>query len=199
MNRTISAIFLGVLFYINPIAGEEKSKIDYWSIRVLGLTRHLIDVGYNANFFPLKLDKQAVYILNPGILIGTDSRIGKNTDIYLRTVQSLYIDCAVQPASYVAAMIFKHPVFKFNKFCIGGGIGGGINIRRNWQRYGKSGLTSRIVKDMGYFEGIIGPCIEVELAYAISPNKQWIINIVPAYPVLIFITAGLRIKSWSLS
>lgn len=195
MKQFIFAFLPGILFYTQSILGQEKYDETYWSVRVLGLTRHLIDVSYNSGYFPLKLDEEAVYLFNPGILVGFDKTIANSSNLYLRTVQSFYIDCAAQPASYVATMVFKQPVFEYAKFSLGAGVGGGINIRRNWQKYGKSGIKTRLLKDWGYFEGIVGPCIEIEMAYAISEKKQWILNIVPAYPVLIFITTGMRIKT----
>lgn len=170
----------------------QKNK--YLSVRALGLTRHLINISYNAPYYPLKIDRNAVYIFNPGFLIGFDKLLFRDIHIFWRSVQAFYIDCAIQPAMYTGTMIFKQPMFQFKKVSIGAGFGFGIDIRRSWKKYADPEIDSRLFKDWGNIEGIIGPFCEVEFLYWINEKKQWVLNIVPGLPVIAFVTAGLRIK-----
>ena len=166
----------------------------FLSVRALGLTRHLINISYNAPYYPLKIDRNAVYIFNPGFLISFDKLLIKDSHIFWRSVQAFYIDCAIQPAMYTGTMIFKQPMFQFKKLSIGAGFGFGIDIRRSWKKYADPEIDSRLFKDWGNIEGIIGPFCEVEFLYWIDEKKQWVLNIVPGLPVIAFISAGLRFR-----
>jgi len=166
---------------------------NYFTIRVLGLTRHIIDVTYNADYFPLKLDSKAVHIFNPGILVGIDKPLNKN-DLFWRTVQAIYIDCAIQPAGYIGTMIFRESILKHQNISVGFGFGFGAGIRRSWSKYGEPGIKTRFFKDWGTVEGLIGPYSEIELAIQTNDRKQFVINFVPAYPALVFLTVGFRIS-----
>jgi len=191
-----SIIFLlGMLLYSGEIyASECKSSGKFFSIRALGLTHHIVDVTYNAEYFPLKLDRNAVNIFNPGILIGIDKPLNEK-DLFWRTVQAIYIDCAIQPAVYVGTMLFKQPMFKYQYVSFGFGFGFGMNIRRSWSRYGEPGIQTRLLKNWGIMEGIIGPYSEIELAFKVNNRKQFVLNFVPAYPALVFLTIGYRISA----
>jgi hypothetical protein len=178
---------------ISGFSQTAKSGSDkYISYRLLGLTCHFIDVHDNASYFPLKLSKNAQYILNPGFLVCWDKALASNADLFWRTVQSIYIDCAIQPAGYLGAMLFKQPMLRWNQLSFGAGFGLGINIRRSWRKYGDPGIQSRLLKSWGNIEGIIGPYSEVELLFWQNKKIQWAINIVPAVPVLAFLTTGIR-------
>jgi len=41
-------------------------------------------------------------------------------------------------------------------------------------------------------EGIIGPYSEIEFAFQTKNRKQVVLNFVPAFPALVFLTAGYR-------
>jgi len=171
--------------------GESDSE-KFISFRLLGLTRHLINVQDNAPYFPLKLSENAQYILNPGLLVCWDKTLARNADLFWRTVQSIYIDCAIQPAGYFGMMLFKQPMLQWNQLSVGAGFGLGINIRRSWRKYGNPGIQSRLLRNWGNIEGIIGPYSEVEFLFRRSEKLQWVLNIVPAVPVLAFLTTGIR-------
>jgi len=191
LNKSLIFIF-GILLFIQEIyAAEHESSDNFISIRVLGLTRHIVDVTYNAEYFPLKLDPNAVQIFNPGILVGLDKSLNEK-DLFWRTVQAIYIDCAIQPATYIGTMLFRDTMFKYQNVSVGFGFGFGINIRRSWTKYGEPGIKTRFLKDWGAVEGIIGPYSEIELAFRIKNQKQFVVNLVPAYPALVFLTVGFR-------
>lgn len=191
MIRSI-LFLLGILIYSGEVyAAERKSYTPIYSIRALGLTHHIVDVNYNAAHFPLKLERNATHIFNPGILIGIDKPLNEK-DLFWRTVQAIYIDCAIQPATYIGTMLFKEPMFDYQDVSIGFGFGFGLNIRRSWTRYADPGTKTRFLKDWGSIEGIIGPYSEVEIAFKQKKRKQLVINFVPAFPALIFLTAGYR-------
>jgi len=183
---------LGILLYSGEVyASERKPSGNFISIRALGLTHHIVDVTYNSEYFPLKLDRNAIHIFNPGILIGIDKPLNEK-DLFWRTVQAIYIDCAIQPAVYIGTMLFKQPMFTYQYASLGFGFGFGMNIRRSWSRYGEPGIQTRLLKNWGTIEGIIGPYSEIELAFKKYNQKQFIVNFVPAYPALVFLTAGFR-------
>jgi len=171
---------------------SEINSNKFISFRILGLTRHLINVQDNAPYFPLKLSKNAQYILNPGLLVCWDKALAGNADLFWRTVQSIYIDCAIQPAGYFGTMLFKQPMLQWKQLSFGAGFGLGINIRRSWRKYGDPGIQSRLLQSWGNIEGIIGPYSEVEFLFWQNEKIQWALNIVPAVPVLAFLTTGIR-------
>ena len=97
-------------------------------------------------------------------------------------------------ATYIGTMLFRDAIFKYQNVSAGFGFGFGINIRRSWVEYGEPGIKTRFLKDWGAVERIIGPYSEIEIAFSTKYRKQFIINIVPAYPVLFFISTGIRIN-----
>ncbi|MDO9548637.1 MAG: hypothetical protein Q7J65_06720 [Candidatus Marinimicrobia bacterium] len=191
---TKSFIFLfGILLLSGEVfSAERRSSGNFISIRALGLTRHIVDVTYNAEYFPLKLEQNAVHIFNPGILMGIDRPLN-GKDLFWRTVQAIYIDCAIQPATYIGTMIFKEPLFKYQNVSVGFGFGFGAGIRRSWSKYSEPGIKTRFFKDWGAVEGIIGPYSEIELAFKINNRRQFVLNFIPAYPALVFLTVGYRL------
>jgi len=183
---------LGILIYSGEVyAAERKTSNTIYSIRALGFTHHIVDINYNAEYFPLKLEQSATHIFNPGILIGIDKPLNEK-DLFWRTVQAIYIDCAIQPAAYIGTMLFKQPMFKHQYVSLGFGFGFGANIRRSWARYDKPGIQTRFLKNWGAMEGIIGPYSEIEFAFQTKNRKQVVLNFVPAFPALVFLTAGYR-------
>jgi hypothetical protein len=178
---------------ISGFSQTAKSSSDkYISFRLLGLTRHFIDVRDNAPYFPFKLSANGQYIFNPGLLICWDKALTSNADLFWRMVQSIYIDCAMQPAGYFGTMLFKQPMLRWNQLSVGAGFGLGINIRRSWKKYGDPAIQSRLLRNWGNIEGIIGPYSEVEFLFWQSQKIQWALNIIPAVPVLTFFTTGIR-------
>ncbi len=185
--------FITHLFISSGFSQSSESNSDtFISFRLLGLTRHLINVQDNAPYFPLKLSKNAQYLFNPGFLVCWDKTLASNADLFWRTVQSIYIDCAIQPAGYFGTMLFKKPMLQWNQFSVGAGFGLGINIRRSWRKYSDPEIKSRLLRNWGNIEGIIGPYSEVEFLFWQNEKIQWAINIVPAVPVLAFLTTGIR-------
>lgn len=194
MVKILLLLLIGILLCPGKIySADQQFSYHHLSVRILGLTHHVIDVTYNAEYFPLKFDQKAQNLLNPGILTAFDKPLNRR-ELYWRTTLSFYIDCAVQPAGYLATMIFKQPIFRYQKLSAGFGFGAGIDIRRSWTKFGQSGIETRLFKDWGAVEGFIGPYSEVELAYQLSDRKQLVLNLVPAYPILVFVTIGLRTK-----
>ena len=106
--------------------------------------------------------------------------------------RSIYIDCAIQPAGYFGTMLFKQPMLQWNQFSVGAGFGLGINIRRSWRKYSDPEIKSRLLRNWGNIEGIIGPYSEVEFLFWQNKKIQWALNIVPAVPILAFLTSGIR-------
>lgn len=89
-------------------------------------------------------------------------------------------------------MLFKQPMLQWKQLSVGAGFGLGINIRRSWIKYGDPGIRSRLLRNWGNIEGIIGPYSEVEFLLWQNEKIQWALNIVPAVPVLTFLTTGIR-------
>lgn len=193
MNKYLILLFGSLSLSSAIYSAKPFPSGNYYTIRVLGLTRHIIDVVYNAVYFPLKLDSKAVHIFNPGILVGIDKPLNKD-DLFWRTVQAIYIDCAIQPAGYIGTMVFRESMFKYQNISVGFGFGFGAGIRRSWSRYGEPGIQTRFFKDWGTIEGLIGPYSEIELAIRIDSQRQFVVNFVPAYPALVFLTIGFRIS-----
>ncbi len=192
--KNILFLSAGILLFSGRVLSETPAfPGPHLSFRLLGLTHHLIDVSYNADYFPLKFDRNAQNLFNPGILAAFDKPLN-NRELYWRTVQAVYIDCAIQPATYLATMLFKQPVFQYRRLSAGFGFGAGLDIRRSWSRYGPPGIKTRLFKDWGAIEGFIGPYSEVELAIQLTDRKQMVFNLVPAYPVLLFVNVGIRTK-----
>lgn len=159
----------------------------------MGLARHLIDIKKNAPYYPLKLDKNANLVFTPGVLIAYDRKISSKADIYLRIVNAFYIDCAVQPAAYLGTYVFFPDIIRWKRVSFGGGGGLAIDIRRNWERYASPDIKSRLFRDWGEFEGIIGPFFEIEILYSLKKyNSEFVLNIVPGLPVVAFLTVGIR-------
>ena len=131
MVKNLLLLLIGILLCPGKIrSADQKFSHHHLSVRILGLTHHIIDVRYNAEYFPLKFDVKAQNLLNPGVLAAFDKPLNSR-ELYWRTTLSLYIDCAVQPAGYLATMIFKQPIFRYRKLSAGFEFGAGIDIRRS--------------------------------------------------------------------
>jgi len=168
-------------------------RTNHISFRYLGLARHLVDVRQNAPFYPVKIDEEAVYVFNPGVLVAYDLPLNTPSPLYLRSLASLYLDCAAQPAGYVAAFIYYPEILKGDRWSVGSGFGLALNVRRSWRRNlpGAEGLG--LFLDWGAVEAIYGPYSEVEILYQLTEKMEFVFNIMPGLPVVLFFSAGIRI------
>jgi len=186
----------GITLVLLSVALQAASSAPehFLAVRVMGLTRHLIRVTDNAPYFPMRLDPRGAYVFNPGVLVSVDTSLPRTQCLFWRNVHAFYLDCATQPAFYIASMIFHPRVVEVGKTRVGGGLGIGFNMRRNWQRFAEPGIRSQILKQTGNFETIFGPYCEIEMARLINHNLEWVSNFIPGLPVLVFFSSGVRVR-----
>ncbi|GEM_PF-1291336 len=190
-NRFLMQVLFLSLIVIGRLQARDKRE-EYVSFRFLGLARHLIDVRSNAPYYPVKLDEEAKYVFNPGVLVAYDYGLATKSPLFLRVVSSFYMDCAGQPASYAACYLHFPAIFRGGRWSVGSGLGLAIDLRRNWRKYVPQAEGIRLFHDWGFVEAAIGPYSEIEFLYRLDDGPELVLNVVPGLPVILFLTAGVR-------
>lgn len=172
-------------------ADDDRPRL---SVRAFGLSVHLFDVSADAPYFPLKLDRAGIAVVNPGLAFSLDLPTGLSFVPYARLGFAGYADCAFQPAGYLALM----PVFRevtSRHFSFGGGFGLGLAVRRNWRRYVSPELLSETFRDWGAVEGMWGLYGELDFLFHDAERKQeLVISVVPGIPHILVISVGMRFR-----
>lgn len=195
MKNTVILLFLCLISADLTAQNAAKTKPShYFSVQWLGLTLHPDGGGAMPQNYPWKLDKKAIFVLNPGIAISYDWAWKKH--FFWRAAAGYYGDCALLPAGYLHVGL-RWEAIRFGRHSFNGGFGPGFLFRKDWHRFsayhGDPVYGERVYQSWQYrFTPIIG---EVEYMYQINDNVAFQYSVLPAYPAVIVSKIGIR---WSL-
>lgn len=160
--------------------------------RFFGFTIHPRGEKTNARIMPLRLDKDAYFVLNPGCVIHYENKLYK--DIFtIKVAQALYSDCAARLGGF-SHIGFRGRILKKNNFSIYAGCGPTLVFRRNWieiPEYINPYFFKGNANDKWQYK-FIPYAGEVELKYFVSEIIEFAISLIPGYPVIINISLGLN-------
>lgn len=117
---------------INPI-NPSSHRSHYLSVQFMGLTFH--PGGGNrqlTKYYPLKLDRNAYFVVNIGATISYDVQMGKN--LFLRSAVGVYKDCAYLNAGFVHTAL-HYQFLKLGKHKFNFGLGPVFAFREDWHRF----------------------------------------------------------------
>lgn len=187
-------IILFLLLFTCQLAAQNAEKTNkprHFSVQWLGWTLHP-NGGSMPQNNPWKLDKDAVFLLNPGVAFGYDWQSAKK-NVFWRAAAGYYGDCALQHAGYLH-IGFRWEVVRFGRHSFNGGFGPGFFFRKDWHRFkdykGDPIYGNRVWRDWQYrVFPVIG---EVEYLFKINDRWQFQYSVVPGYPVVVNSKMGVR-------
>ena len=192
MKRTAARIATAAtLVLATPAAAETEGA--HLSLRTGTLAWHVFDVSSDAPFYPRKLDDQARFVFDPGLVVAYDLPTGWEAVPHVRFTLAGYSDCAAQPAGYFGVFPMSGTLGG-EHVSFSGGIGLGVALRRSWKRHVFEDHASDTFSDWGAVEGAVGPYGELEMRLHPSDRAyELVLNVVPGVPYLVLTTVGLRV------
>jgi hypothetical protein len=186
-----------LLLAIGPAAARAESEASaesaHLSLRTGTFAWHLFDVSADAPFYPRKLDDEARFVFDPGLVVSFDLPTGWAIAPHLRFTLGGYSDCAAQPAGYFGVFPMSAALGGDN-VSFSGGVGAGVALRRSWKRYVFEDHASDTFSDWGAVEGAVGLYGELELRlHPADRAYEVVLNVVPGVPYLVLTTVGLRV------
>ena len=184
MKKTI---FLAILLSISSLLNAQN----YVSLKFFGLSYHPFGEAANADLMPNKLDKDAYFVVNYGFIFSYEHYVYSDK-VSIKYVQSIYSDCAERFAGFVHIGI-RFRVIHYKKNYINTGIGPSIAFRRSWtelENYVNQNLFS-ISPDGRWQYIFIWYGGDIEYHHNINKKSEFIINIIPGYPHVISLSAGI--------
>ena len=174
---------------------KQVERHQYLSVQWFGITYH---PGGGSVFmrdnYPLKLDKEAYFVLNLGAAVSYDRDLSKR--FFIRAQVGAFMDCAWQKSAYIhAALHFTG--LKWGKHSINAGLGPMFLVREDWgkfERYrrGDDFFGDRVKNGWQYRFFPVGG--EVEYLYQVNNKVQFQYSVIPGYPAVITSKIGVRIK-----
>jgi hypothetical protein len=168
-----------------------SAKISHWylSFQYLGLTFHPSG-GTTPEVYPLKLDKNAYFVLNMGVAANIDYSLGKY--FFLRFTTALYKDCA-----FVTAGCFHlgpRIQYSWEKDRINFGIGPILSYREDWHQF-KQYKTDEFYGDRVYGKWqyrFFLYAVELEYIHRINENLEFQYSLIPGAPLVFTSLFGVR-------
>ncbi|MCX7954281.1 MAG: hypothetical protein N3A01_03715 [Bacteroidales bacterium] len=186
----VEKIIFSLLLILNLFIVYPHDNI---GIKIFGFTIHPLGEERNAHLMPLKLDKNAYFVINLGALVHYEKKLHK--DIFtLKLVQALYSDCAARLGGF-SHIGFRGRICKINNFSIWAGCGPTLVFRRNWMKlegYYNPNFFKGDVDDMWQYKFILYAG-EIELKYKINKVYEFVFTIIPGFPHIINFSAGMNI------
>ena len=190
-------LFLACTLGLNAQDNTQKKVAhqQYLSIQWFGITFH---PGGGSVFmrdnYPLKLDKQAYFVLNVGAAVSYDRDLSKR--FFIRTQAGAFMDCAWQKSAYVHVGLHFKPI-TLGRHSINAGLGPMFLVREDWgkfERYrrGDDFFGDRVKNGWQHRFFPIGG--EVEYLFRINDKFEFQYSVIPGYPAIITSKIGVRMK-----
>lgn len=161
-------------------------------LKLFGLSIHPKGEKENAFMMPRKLDQNAYFVMNLGLMGSYDYFFYQ--DIFsVRVVQAFYSDCASRPGGF-SHIGFRGKIFRKGKHSLYGGIGPTLIYRKNWldvEGYNNPGFFQGDEDDFWQYK-FIWYGGEFEYGYDITENLAITTAFIPGYPDLMSLSAGAR-------
>lgn len=177
--------------YLNSVS---KPNYKALGIKYFGLSYHP-QKPYNSHLMPLKLDKDASFVINLGASFNFEYFFLK--DIFsVKGVQAFYSDCAQQFAGF-SHIGFRGQIFKWGNLSLNGGIGPTFIYRKNW--YNLDGYDNKFSFFYGGKNDVWQTRFlwyggEFEFNYEIFDKTELSFAIIPGGIDLINLSVGFRYK-----
>jgi hypothetical protein len=186
--------FLFIIFFTFFLVIYLSAQQFTVGIKLTGLSVHP-GGATNANLMKYKLDDNAIFVFNPGVILSFEYFFYK--DIFsIKIGQGLYADCANQFAG-LTHIGLRGRIFEIGKHSFNGGIGPTIFFRKNWYK------LDGYIDDVENFKGspednwqwwfiLYGG--EFEYNYKVNEMIELSTSIVPCIPpyVPLIMSFGLR-------
>ncbi|GHV76842.1 hypothetical protein AGMMS49942_16630 [Spirochaetia bacterium] len=163
-------------------------------LKLTGLSIHPKG-ALNAHLMPYKLDKRAIFVINPGIVLSFEYFFYEDI-ASVKIEQAIYKDCCNQAAGFTHIGV-RGRIFQIEKHSLNGGIGPTFIYRKNW--YKLEGYNDAF----DFFKGgdaksdwqwrFIWWGGEFEYNYRLTETTELSFTIVPFIPELIELYFGTRV------
>lgn len=190
MKRIIVAIWL-CIFFNGGLKAQETLTLKYF-----GLAIHPFG-DPTAHLQPLKLDKNARFVMNAGLFAGYEKFFFRDL-LSVKIIQGITTDCSAGLAS-VSHLGLRVLLMKTKKNRVYFGAGPALIVRQSWTRFGDDYTSSGFFNE--YNSALLGPLqwkmifygMEFEYDYSFSENNYLSVSVTPGIPAT---TLSVGWKHW---
>ncbi len=179
------------LFILLSIQGISQNNI---GLQFFGLAIHPKGDPLNAHLMPFKLDKDAYFVINFGIVASYDHFIYKDI-LSIKMGQTIFADCATRLAG-VSHIGVRVRVFKIGKHLLQLGIGPTFMFRQNWYELDGYVQTHPIngTPEDKFQTRFIWYGGEIEYKYSINDKFDISAGFIPYYNIIMSTYLGINYK-----
>jgi hypothetical protein len=181
------------LFLLTVVSVPSKAQNNI-GIQFFGLAIHPKGDPLNAHLMPFKLDKNAYFVVNFGVVASYDHFVYKDI-LSIKVAQTFFADCATRFAG-VTHIGFRVKIFRIGKHLLQLGIGPTFMFRRNWYDLDGYVQTHPIngEPEDKYQTKFIWYGGEIEYKYAINDKFDISAGFIPHYNIVMSTYLGLNYK-----
>jgi hypothetical protein len=183
-------IILGLLILFS-FQGISQNNL---GLQFFGLAIHPKGDPLNAHLMPFKLDKEARFVVNFGVVASYDHFVYKDI-VSIKFAQTFFADCATKFAG-VSHVGFRVRVLKIGKHLVQLGIGPTYMFRQNWYDLDGYVQTHPINGEPGdkYQTKFIWYGGEIEYKYSLTDFFDISAGFIPHYNIVMSTYLGINYK-----
>lgn len=185
MKKRIATVIL-LLFVISKFLPAQ----DNFGISIPFLTYHFRNDD-QAFLQPNRLDKNARFVLNYGIIAYYERYIYKNS-LSVKIAQAAYSDCASLFGGF-SHIALRYKFISTSRHALRAGFGPTFVYRQSWYRFPEYMPTKEYFARHGDWQYAFSPFAgEIEYDFKLNDKASISLNVIPAIPDLLFFSAGFR-------